>query len=312
MINTICLNETHSTTKLVRKDKPEIMNNLEDKFESVLFLPEGEGRKGEGGLRTKGYFKKSYDGKPLISIITVVYNGEQYLEETIQSVINQTYDNIEYIIIDGGSTDGTLDIIRNYEDQIDYWVSEKDNGIYDAWNKGVVCSTGEWIGFLGADDFYLSEAIQTYVNHAQKDYDYISSRVEIIDENKKFIKHMGHSWSWKIFRRYMNVAHVGSLHNRKLYAEHGLYDYVSYKIAGDYELLLRKRDKLRTAYFDSITAKMRNSGVSNCNTNVVFRETLNAKLTTANRNILFAYTEYSIGYLKYFVKSVLVRYGYNL
>lgn len=82
-----------------------------------MFLPEGE-----GGLRTKGYFKNSFEDKPLIGIITVVFNGE-----TIQSVINQTYDNIEYIIIDGG----TLDIITKYEDQIDYWVSERDKGIYE-------------------------------------------------------------------------------------------------------------------------------------------------------------------------------------
>ena len=85
---------------------------IEDTFESVLFLPQNDTRKGEGGLRTKGYFKKNYEEKPLISIITVVYNGEMYLEETIQSVINQTYDNVEYIIIDGGSTDGTLNITQ--------------------------------------------------------------------------------------------------------------------------------------------------------------------------------------------------------
>jgi len=106
-----------------------ILNEKEDN--SKLFLSEGENRKGEGGQRTKGHFKKSYEKKPLISVITVVFNGEKYLEETITSVINQTYENVEYIIIDGGSTDGTLDIIKRYEDKIDYWVSEKDNGIYD-------------------------------------------------------------------------------------------------------------------------------------------------------------------------------------
>jgi len=149
----ICLDENYSTTRLVTKEKPKIVNNPEDKFESVLFLPEGEGRKGEGGLRTRGYFKKSYEDKPLISIITVVLNGEKYLEETIQSVINQTYDNVEYIIIDGGSTDGTLDIIKKYEDRIDYWVSEKDKGLYDAMNKGWSLIDGDSrILFLGAGD----------------------------------------------------------------------------------------------------------------------------------------------------------------
>ena len=92
--------------------------------------------------------------KPLISIITVVYNGEKHLEETILSVINQTYDNVEFIIIDGSSTDGTIDIIKKYEDKIDYWISEKDSGIFDAMNKGILASKGDYINFMNAGDFF--------------------------------------------------------------------------------------------------------------------------------------------------------------
>ena len=159
-MHTICLDEKYSTTRLLTQEKPEIVNSPEDKFETVLFLPMGENRNGEGGLRTKGYFKKSFEDKPLISIITVVYNGEKYLEETIQSVINQTYDNVEYIIIDGGSTDGTLDIIKKYEDRVDYWVSERDKGIYDAMNKGIDVASGEWINFMNAGDgFYTKDVL---------------------------------------------------------------------------------------------------------------------------------------------------------
>ena len=162
MSDSICLDENYSTTRLLTKEMPEIINNPEDKFETVLFLPMGENRKGEGGLRTKGFFKKSYDDKPLISIITVVYNGEKHLQETIQSVINQTYDNVEYIIIDGGSSDGTIDIIKKYEDQIDYWVSEKDNGIYDAMNKGIKVAKGKWLNFMNAGDkFYDKETLNS-------------------------------------------------------------------------------------------------------------------------------------------------------
>lgn len=159
MTDIVSLDEGYSTTRLLTKEKPEIINTPEDKFETVLFLPEGENRKGEGGLRTKGYFKKSFDDKPLISIITVVFNGEKYLEETIQSVINQTYSNVEYIIIDGGSSDGTLDIIKKYEERIDYWVSEKDNGIYDAMNKGIDIASGEWLNFMNAGDSFYDQGV---------------------------------------------------------------------------------------------------------------------------------------------------------
>jgi hypothetical protein len=168
----------------------------DDKFEVQVFLPTCEGLNVEGGLRTKGYFnvgglipvdvvaskkmgeyKDRYssvenvdrsstllhdvmvDSKPLITIITVVFNGEEFIEETILSVISQTYDNVEYIIIDGGSTDGTLEIIKKYEHAISYWFSEKDKGIYDAMNKGIDLATGEWINFLNAGDTFFQDNI---------------------------------------------------------------------------------------------------------------------------------------------------------
>ena len=91
---------------------------------------------------------------PLITIITVAYNAVKDIENTILSVLNQTYPNIEYIIIDGGSTDGTLDIIKKYEDKISYWVSEPDKGIYDAMNKGTLKATGVWLNFMNAGDTF--------------------------------------------------------------------------------------------------------------------------------------------------------------
>lgn len=127
------------------------------------FLSEiiGENRKGEGGLRTCGYFKKSTCQKPLITVVTVVLNGEAYIEKTLLSVLNQTYDNIEYIVLDGGSSDRTIEIIRKYDNAIDYWVSEKDNGIYYAMNKGIDLATGEWINFLnGGDCFFNNDVLQ--------------------------------------------------------------------------------------------------------------------------------------------------------
>jgi glycosyltransferase involved in cell wall biosynthesis len=105
---------------------------------------------------------------PLISIVTVVYNGEKYLEQTIQSVINQTYKNIEYIIIDGGSTDGTLEIVKKYSEHISYWVSEPDKGLYDAMNKGIGIAKGKIIGIVNSDDWYELDTIDNVVNNYLK------------------------------------------------------------------------------------------------------------------------------------------------
>jgi glycosyltransferase involved in cell wall biosynthesis len=97
--------------------------------------------------------------KPLVTVITVVFNGEQFIEQTILSIINQTYTNIEYIVIDGGSTDGTIDIIKKYDSNIDYWVSEKDQGIYHAMNKGIARATGQWINFMNAGDRFFTDDV---------------------------------------------------------------------------------------------------------------------------------------------------------
>lgn len=126
--------------------------NADEKYH---LLPGNDGRIGEGGLRTRGNFKRSAPGKPLITIVTPVYNGAEFIEETILSVVNQTYDNIEYLIFDGGSSDGTIEIVKKYEDLIDYWVSEPDQGMYHALEKGFDLAMGDIFGWLNADDTYF-------------------------------------------------------------------------------------------------------------------------------------------------------------
>jgi len=157
MAETVCLDPRYSTTRRLKK----IPYSLKDSNKSLAKLVSSTSRqhKIEGGLRTKGYFKQTDEDKPLLSIITVVYNGEKHLEKTIQSALDQDYDNVEYIIIDGGSRDGSTDIIKKYEDAIDYWVSEADRGIYDAMNKGIVLASGDWIYFLNAGDFFYEDSV---------------------------------------------------------------------------------------------------------------------------------------------------------
>jgi glycosyltransferase involved in cell wall biosynthesis len=212
MIHAIPLDENYSTTRLLTQEKPIVKNNPEDSFETVLFLPQNDTRKGEGGLRAKGYFKNSYEDKPLISIITVVYNGEKYLEETILSVINQTYDNVEYVIIDGGSTDGTLDIIKKYEDKIDYWVSEKDCGIYDAMNKGILATTGDWVNFMNAGDILYDNSVIINVVNSIVDEDLIYSDTYFTDNTL-----------CKCDIKFNKIIHQSLIYKKVLHKEFGLY-----------------------------------------------------------------------------------------
>ena len=120
----------------------------------------------------------------LVSIITVVKNNKKYLEETIKSILDQSYKNYEFIIIDGGSTDGTLDIIKKYDDEIDYWISEEDNGIYDAFNKGLDLASGKYIVYVNSDDVLLKDAIKML-----SEYDLKNPKIDFLFGSVK--KHWG-------------------------------------------------------------------------------------------------------------------------
>jgi glycosyltransferase involved in cell wall biosynthesis len=111
----------------------------------------------KGGTRIQGLSPRWEEGWPVVSIITVVFNGAEMIEKTIQTVLGQTYPSIEYLLIDGGSKDGTIDIIRRYEDRINYWISEPDKGIYDAMNKGLAAATGDYVWFMNAGDLVYRE-----------------------------------------------------------------------------------------------------------------------------------------------------------
>jgi glycosyltransferase involved in cell wall biosynthesis len=309
MTSIISLDKNHSTTRLVTKEKPEILYNSSYKFKRFLFFPTSEGRRIEGGLRTKGYFKRSYNGKALISIITVVLNGEDHLEETILSVINQTYDNVEYIIIDGGSTDGTLDIIKRYTDKIDYWISEKDRGIYDAWNKAIQISCGQWIGFLGSDDFYELNAVQIYVEsiNLYSEVEFISSQSYFCTKDKKIIRKVGKAWNWKDFSIYMNTAHVGSLHHMSLFENYGIYD-INFRVCGDYELLLRAGNKLKAGFVNQTLCNTRIGGISHGGTSEIFEEIYQAKFINNTRpTSLHIYIDTLWARLKW----IISKYYYN-
>ena len=152
--------------------------NTENRAEPVPSLIKSEENKNLKQLQN--------DVNPLVTIVTVVFNAEQYLEQTIQSIMNQTYNNIEYIIIDGGSTDGTINIIKRYEDNIDYWTSEKDHGVYDAMNKGIKLAKGKWINFMNAgDSFYSDTTVSDIFKEPYNNIDIIYGDRQVIFANSK-------------------------------------------------------------------------------------------------------------------------------
>ena len=223
----------------------------------------------EGGLRKRGLYKKVLIGRPLISVITVVLNGEKFLEKTIQSVINQTYSNVEYIIIDGGSIDGTLDIIRKYDNVIDYWISEKDYGIYNGMNKGVSYATGSWINFINSDDFLWNESVLDLI---AKSLENLSPEIRIAYGQIILLSTLGESLYAigkpfnelkKYFNQIMVIPHPGVFHSRSFFERNGLFD-ESFHIAGDYEILLRELIKGSATFIPNIVvAGMRQGGISN-------------------------------------------------
>lgn len=191
--------------------------------------------KSEGGLRSKGYVKQSLIDKPLISVITVAFNAEKHLEKTLLSIINQTYGNIEYIILDGGSVDGTLDIIKKYDEKIDYWVSEKDAGIYDAMNKGIMLSNGEWLNFMNAGDmFFNNEVLHDISIHLKKaGLVYGNHAIYLKDSNK----HQSIDMKRLRYRKNLPYCHQ-SLFIHKSWAHQFPFD-LNYRIASDYDQFLK-------------------------------------------------------------------------
>lgn len=218
----------------------------------------------EGGTRL-GDAIRSRAVKPSVTIITATFNAHENLACTIKSIRELTCKDVEWIVVDSASKDGTVDLLREHEDVIDYWVSEPDGGIYDAWNKGILLAGGEWIAFMGAGDTYEPGALSTYLNAIAVSPlrpELVSSRVLLVNKVGTPLRVWGAPFKWDLFKKYMTIAHPGALHHRSLFEKHGLFD-VSYSSAADYEFFMRCGSNLRAIYLDVITVVMPVGGISN-------------------------------------------------
>ena len=188
-----------------------------------------------GGKRTQNYLSQSKK-EPLLSIITVVYNNDKYIEEALKSLYGQRFNDYEHIIVDGGSTDKTLEIIRKYENKIEYWCSKKDRGIYDAFNIGMSLSKGKYIGFLNSDDKYTEKALAILDKYIKKfpEKDFIFGSVK---------KHWGVLHGYKPYKIYWSWGFYSS-HSTGFFIKkdsakkNGLYN-LKYKYSADYDYFFR-------------------------------------------------------------------------
>jgi glycosyltransferase involved in cell wall biosynthesis len=220
--------------------------------------------KNEGGLRVLGTVKNSLHNQPLVTVITVVLNGALHLEQTICSVLGQGYDNLEYLVLDGGSTDGSLEIIKGYEKQIDYWRSEPDSGIYDAMNKGLALAKGELIVLVNADDYFEPGAVEKVVTtYREADRDtIIYGHTRILQEDLGLSYIMtAHENHWKG----MGFTHSAMFVPRTVYQRLGGYN-CRYTLAADYDFLLQAlREGIPIRLVDAVLNNYRNTGLSASN-----------------------------------------------
>ncbi len=198
-----------------------------------------------------------------VSIITVCYNAEKTLEKTIKSVIGQSYKNIEYIIIDGGSTDASVDIIKKYNKYISYWISEPDQGVYDAMNKGLLQTTGDIVGIINSDDWYANSTIESVVKcFSCQNVDIIHGKLICVSIDGDMLYEDAPREDDNGLYYNMIYHHPTCFIRRDMYRIHGGFD-CRYKIAADYDLLLRLRVNGATfRYLDSDCAYFRLGGLS--------------------------------------------------
>lgn len=210
----------------------------------------------------------------MISIITATFNSAKTLKDTIQSVLRQTNKDFEYLIIDGGSTDETIDIVKSYESEFSgklKWVSEKDQGIYDAMNKGIKMASGDVVGILNSDDYFTSDDILQTIADAFKcqNVDAIYGDIHFIRDGnpQKCVRY----YSSRMFRPFwlrfgFMPAHPSFYCKREIFDKAGLYS-LDYKIGADYEMMVRlfKRHKIKSLYVNKDLVTMRTGGASNNN-----------------------------------------------
>lgn len=243
----------------------------------------------------------------LFSVITVVRNGRKFVEQTIESVTNQDYNNVEYIIVDGGSTDGTIEIIKSYGSKITKWISEKDEGIADAFNKGLSLSTGEYILFLNSDDALANPNVLTSVAQRIVENHFpilIYGDCNVLDRNSDKVLYLAKiQHTHKGVKRGKMIPHPSLFTHRSYFEKYGVFDNC-FKIAMDYEWLLRGGLKETIVHMPLLVTCVRNGGFSTLDRTRVVDEILLA----LKKNKYISNRSAELKIRSYFLIRELARY----
>lgn len=226
-----------------------------------------------------------------ISIITVCYNSEKYIKDAIESVLNQDFDNMEYIIIDGASTDKTLEIVKSYGSKINQFISEPDKGIYDAMNKGIALATGDVIGTLNSDDLYINNKVLTNISETFTNSGSNIVFGDLFYVEKENTNTIVRKWQTKSFvpgsfKKGWHPPHPTFFVANKIYKKYGAFN-LNYKLAADFELMLRFLEKhhIKNAYIQKPLVKMRLGGATNKNFSNIFKQNIECYKAFRNNNL---------------------------
>jgi glycosyltransferase involved in cell wall biosynthesis len=210
----------------------------------------------------------SINSDPFISVVVAAFNSVEILGRCINSVEHQTYSHKELLVIDGGSKDGTVELLEANSQKISYWISELDHGIYHAWNKALPCARGEWICFLGADDYFWDATVLGRISEQLRilppNIRVVYGQNMLVNARGESLYSMGESWDTVKARFWtsMCLPHPGMMHHRSLFEEHGPFN-ESFRIAGDYEMLLRELKRADALFIPNlIIAGVRQGGIS--------------------------------------------------
>jgi len=243
---------------------------------------------------------------PKITIIIATYNSERTIKLCLKSCLSQDYLNKEIIVVDGKSTDKTIKIVKEFNKPNLFFFSEPDNGIYDAWNKALKISKGDWVCFIGSDDFWISSnSITKLVQKIDNEkINFVSAKVKVVDTTNKSFYVMGNKWDYRKLSNNINIAHPGSLHKIDLIKKFNLFDN-KYIIAGDHDFLIRAGKEINAEYLDLEIIQMLDSGISNSRPILAFYESFLAITKSKNFGVLKGTIFFVKSLFKFYIRKFL-------